>query len=238
MEAAARQGTKDGGYLHYLCDRRCSAIPPALQRELSDEWSVWWAGKIPSGDYREHIERELPISGCVIPIWSSEARKSRVLHDELDIAKNAGVPILPIRIESVRPPLGFGVDNSLDMLGWRGEAGRPEIGELRARIRRTINDRRAALTRGEAIGFGASSQLPACFFSISSHETRLSPTEALKALDIFGAKPILVSAYDLTKKRRTDEMLRRLKRVRKRGATILLDLGNTKDFVAMILNGS
>jgi hypothetical protein len=206
------------------------AIPPTLEAELSDAWSIWWAGKIPSGDYREHIERELPVAGCVIPIWSSAARESRVLHDELNIAKNSGVPILPIRIENVRPPLGFGVDNTLDMLGWRGERGRPEIGELRARIKKTIDDRRAALSRSDDIGFGDSSKLPAFFFSISSHETRLSPNEAIKALDVFGAKSILVSAYDLAKGRRTNEMIRRLKRRRENDSIILLDSGNYEKF--------
>ncbi|WP_143198206.1 toll/interleukin-1 receptor domain-containing protein, partial [Bradyrhizobium sp. AS23.2] len=191
-------------------------IPAALEEELSDTWSIWWANKIPSGDYREHIERELPKAACVIPIWSSHARISRVLHDELEIAKSSGVPILPIRIEDVRPPLGFGVDNSLDILGWTGERGRGEISELRTRITKTIDDRRASLRRPEDLGLGSPSKLPAFFFSISSHNTRLSPTEALKALDVFGAKPILVSAYDLAETRRTKEMVRRLKRQRKK----------------------
>ena len=206
------------------------SIPPALEAELSDTWSIWWAGKIPSGDYREHIERELPMAGCVIPIWSSAARSSRVLHDELEIAKDAGVPILPIRIENVRPPLGYGVDNILDILGWQGERGRPEIGELRARVKKTIDDRRGALSCSDSIGIGGSSKLPIYFFSVSSHETRLNPTEAIKALDIFDAKSILVSAYDLTQQRRTGEMICRLKRRRKNDSIILLDSGNYEKF--------
>ncbi len=200
------------------------SVPAAVETELSDSWSIWWAGKIPSGDYRKHIERELPRAGCVIPIWSAEARHSRVLHDELEIANNAGVPILPIRIEDVRPPLGFGVDNSLDILGWRGERGRPEIAELRDRVRKTIEDRRAALRRT------ASSKLPSFFFSVSSYNTRLGPTEALKALDIFDARSILVSAYDLTASRRSDDMVRRLRRQRRKGSIVLLDSGNYEMF--------
>ncbi|OKO67469.1 hypothetical protein AC630_40290, partial [Bradyrhizobium sp. AS23.2] len=53
---------------------------------------------------------------------------------------------------------------------------------------------------------------------------------ALKALDVFGAKPILVSAYDLAETRRTKEMVRRLKRQRKKDSIVLLDSGNYEKF--------
>lgn len=202
-----------------------SDIPPALEAELSETWSVWWDAKIVAGDYRKAIEYELATAGCVIPVWSVSARESKTLCDEVQIAIDLGVPIVPIRIHDVKAPLGYGSFQATEIIGWVGEPGREEIGKLKTRIEKVLKERRAANCRPADFGYGEPSRLPVLFFSVSSHETQLAPPAAVKALDVFDARTILVSAYDMAGGRRSKEMVRTLERRRKRGSIVLLDSG-------------
>jgi hypothetical protein len=193
---------------------------------LEARWSVWWDAKIDAGDYRREIHKQLSLAGCVAPIWSKSAEFSTVMHDELSLSAQRGTPILPLRIEDVNAPLGFGPQQVTDAIGWTGDTLCPEVQEYIERITRTLDARRKSVIRGKVMA-GLNISLPSLFFSVSSYDTCLSPGSAIDALNLFGANSILLSAYDFHGDRpRPRGLIAAVKEVRSKGATVLLDSGN------------
>lgn len=201
-----------------------AAIPPALETILGTEWSVWWDQHLIEGDYRAGIEDAIRACEVLIPVWSKGATHNAHMHDELETARRANVAILPLRIDDASAPMGYGSLQSTDILGWRGDCDRPELVSFLARVR-TIIERRRPDDRPTRVTMNAPVELPAFFYSVSSHETRLAPAAALRALDMFGVETILASAYD-TGPNAPKSLIKILERRQKRGATILLDSGN------------
>jgi queuine/archaeosine tRNA-ribosyltransferase len=200
-----------------------------LDNLFKERWSVWRDTRIVSGDYRKEIKTQIIGASCVVPIWSTAAEHNAVIHDELLIAKQNGKPILPLRIHKVDAPMGYGSLQVDDAINWRADAVVPAIANLLNRISQTLSK------RSKSVGGASPAQpksprltipLPTFFYSVSSHETRLTPGAALDALNVFGASPILVSAYDMLDKRRSRGTFPTLREMQKKGATILLDSGN------------
>ena len=197
-----------------------------LDASLAQRWKVWWDRRIDNGDYRRAIKSEIPAAGCIVPIWSAAAEDSAVLHDELQIATQHKVPIVPIRIHDVPAPFGHGSLQATDAIGWDGDDLTPAVREHLDRVDRTLEARRAGKERPAGLGFANATGLPAFFFSVSSHETRLLPGAALDVLNLFGVPSILVSAYDMDRTRRTRGLLPVIRELRRKGVKILLDSGN------------
>ncbi len=201
-----------------------AAIPPALETILKADWSVWWDRHLVSGDFRAGIEAAIRNCKVLVPVWSAGATHNRHMHDELAIAHGANVPILPVRIHKADAPMGYGSLQATEILEWNGEIERAEIVALRDRIRATIESHNTD-ERPRRLLLNRPLELPAFFFAVSSHETRLEPAAALRALDMFGAQTILASAYD-TGRGAPKALVKILEHRRRRGSTILLDSGN------------
>jgi hypothetical protein len=56
--------------------------------------------------------------------------------DEAEFAKDAGIPIISVRVEDIKPPLGFGALQRVDLIGWNGDAEHPGIKQLLGRLAR------------------------------------------------------------------------------------------------------
>ena len=97
---------------------RVAPIVAALQQE---DLSVWWDAHVGGGEaWREAIQIELDAAKCVIVVWSnrSVAVEGRFVRDEATRAERRNV-YLPVRIDPVEPPLGFGEVQALDLIGWK-----------------------------------------------------------------------------------------------------------------------
>jgi hypothetical protein len=196
----------------------------ALSEFLGARWTVWWDYDI-VGDFAAEIEAEIPKACCVVPLWSTATRPKANVRDELELARRAGKPILPVRLDDAVAPYGFGNESAVDLRGWTGVASdHPGLRQLQHRIARVVAPRQVP-RRPSALANGAV-ELPALFLSVSSYETRLSPLDAVRALRLFGARTILVSAYDLLPRRRPGRLIRELARFRRQGGFVLLDSGN------------
>lgn len=201
-----------------------ATIPPALEVLLSPDWTVWWDGHIIDGDYRAEIDIAIRTCHVLIPIWSGEATLNRHMHDELRIAKDAGVSIVPLRIHAADAPMGYGSLQSTSVLGWLGEPNRAELLAFKNVVRKVI-EKRTPNARPKTISLTNELDLPSFFYSVSSHETRVEPAAALLTLDMFGVRSLLVSAYD-TASGAHRGIKRALQRRRDAGAIVLLDSGN------------
>ena len=128
-------------FLSYAREDREAA--EALARALYDRgWTVWWDRRIPPGQsFSEVIERELTAAKCVIVLWSRSALSSSWVQNEaMDAAERRA--LVPVRIEDVRPPLGFRGLQTADLFNWRSGFGGPEfqacIDSIAALVHRTI----------------------------------------------------------------------------------------------------
>ena len=100
---------------------RVEPLVDALEEEGLD---VWWDARVSGGEaWRETIARQLEAAGCVIVVWSkrSTGPEGRFVRDEASWAQRRGT-YLPITIDKVDPPLGFGETQALPLRSWKGDA--------------------------------------------------------------------------------------------------------------------
>jgi hypothetical protein len=103
--------------------------------------SVWWDRDISGGEaWRQAISDHLASAGCVIVVWSenSVGPAGEFVQDEAGRAKARGV-LVPVRIDPVDLPLGFGETQSLDLVGWRGNPGDARFQELVAVVKAVLS---------------------------------------------------------------------------------------------------
>jgi len=103
-------------------DRR--RIEPLVRALESDGLSVWWDAHIGGGDHwRETILKNLQSAPCVLVVWSKRSigTEGEFVQDEATRAKRLG-SYLPVCIDKVNPPLGFGEMQALTLQGWKGNA--------------------------------------------------------------------------------------------------------------------
>ncbi len=213
-----------------LYARASKSIVRKLYHLLSRRYSVWWDEHIHSGEYRPEIERQLRRAKCVIPVWCATSRSSSHVLDETNYAKKHGVPVLPVKIESVDYPLGFGGLHTVDLIEWKGDPSDPRIRNLWLDLAGVVNPHAAnPEERPQTLQIGKKQlKLPTFFRSVSSHETALQPGAALHALKLVRPDALLVSAYDIVRQKKPQrrQMIKDLRACRSQGTIVLLDSGN------------
>jgi TolB-like protein/tetratricopeptide (TPR) repeat protein len=145
-------------------------VSPIVEALKSEGFSVWWDAHIGGGEeWREAIETELHAAKCVIVVWSvlSVGATGRFVRDEATRAQRREA-YLPIRIDAVDLPLGFGETHALTLVGWSGNRNDPRWQQtveairavaarlprapiLPAPLSRNLIGRRALLAGGSAI---------------------------------------------------------------------------------------
>ena len=117
-------------------DRR--RIQPLVQALQADGYSVWWDQHIGTGDdWRETIERQLDDAKCVIVAWSKQSigPEGQFVRDEASRARRRHVYV-PILLDSVDPPLGFGESQATSLRGWRGNRSDARYQAILGAVRR------------------------------------------------------------------------------------------------------
>lgn len=109
-------------FLSYKAEDR-GRVAPLVEALEADGYSVWWDADLVGGEqWREKILHHLDRARCVIVAWSkrSVGPEGHFVRDEATRALRRGV-YLPVRIDSVDPPLGFGETQALNLVGWKGD---------------------------------------------------------------------------------------------------------------------
>ncbi len=138
-------------FVSYKAEDR-ARLGPLVKALEAEGFSVWWDAHIGVGtDWREEIQRHLDAARCVIVAWSerSVGSEGRFVRDEASVAQQAG-SYVPIKIDQVKPPLGFGEVQAIDFIGWKGRRADPRfvalIDAVRAHLTgKTPVARRAAI---------------------------------------------------------------------------------------------
>lgn len=97
--------------------------------------SVWWDRGLPGGEsWRANIEAALDAAKVVIVCWThaSTGPDGGFVRDEAARAKQRLVPVVLDR--AVRPPLGFGELQAIDLSHWNGNANDPFFKDLVALV--------------------------------------------------------------------------------------------------------
>ena len=118
-------------------DRR--RIQPLVQALQADGYSVWWDQHIGTGDdWRKTIERQLDVAKCVIVAWSKHSigPEGHFVRDEASRAQRRHVYV-PVLIDPVEPPLGFGQSQATSLRGWRGNRLDARYQAVLSAVRRT-----------------------------------------------------------------------------------------------------
>jgi serine/threonine-protein kinase len=117
-------------------DRR--RVQPLVQALQAEGYSVWWDEHIGTGDeWRGTIERELDAARCVVVVWSkrSVGPDGHFVRDEASRAQRRHVYV-PVLIDSVEPPLGFGESQASSLKGWKGDRSDPRYKAVLAAVAR------------------------------------------------------------------------------------------------------
>lgn len=117
--ASTRHGLAAGGlpgmtsasdvFISYKAEDRQRLVPLVAALE-AEGFSVWWDARIGGGaNWRQEIERHLDAASCVIVAWSkrSVGPEGHFVRDEASRALKLGT-YLPVLLDAVDPPLGFG----------------------------------------------------------------------------------------------------------------------------------
>lgn len=100
--------------------------------------SVWWDRDLKGGtEFATVIEQQLAAAKVVMVLWSEPSVRSGFVRDESTRALEAG-KLLPVRIEEVALPLGFGQIHTLDLFDWDGDATDPGFTDLVHEVRQRM----------------------------------------------------------------------------------------------------
>lgn len=85
-------------------------------------WSIWWDRRIPAGKtWRQVLEKALDDMRCMVVLWSARSIESEWVFEEASEGRRQG-KLIPVMLESVRPPAGFREIHAADLANWDGTA--------------------------------------------------------------------------------------------------------------------
>jgi tetratricopeptide (TPR) repeat protein len=139
-------------FISYSSEDR-ERVRPLAQALQGKGFSVWWDRSLGAGDdYAAVIARELDQAKAVVVVWSANSNASPWVRDE---ASRARLRLVPVLLDKVDIPIGFGTLHTEDLSAWNGSASAPEIAilaeSIRARIEgRAVDTSKVQVKRGQA----------------------------------------------------------------------------------------
>jgi hypothetical protein len=112
--------------------------------------SVWWDRGLPGGEsWRQQIQSALDAAKCVIAVWTqgSVGPAGDFVRDEAGQAKRRGV-LVPVMLDKVDPPLGFGEIQAIDLTHWKGSPRDPFFKDLCAAVSAKLEGRAVPPAKG------------------------------------------------------------------------------------------
>jgi hypothetical protein len=100
--------------------------------------SVWWDRKIPLGKtFDRAIQKALDRASCIVVLWSTTSVESSWVRDEAWIGLSRRV-LVPILMDDVAIPLGFGRIQTANLVEWTGDGSHPELVRVKESIKRLL----------------------------------------------------------------------------------------------------
>ena len=116
-------------FLSYDHEDVARAAPLASALEKAGH-SVWWDRQIHGGaEYQIEIESAVQQADAVVVLWSGRSIKSAWVRDEAAEGRDQG-KLIPVLLESVKPPMGFRQYQAIDLSDRRRASGASQMDEL------------------------------------------------------------------------------------------------------------
>ncbi|MCX7359314.1 MAG: toll/interleukin-1 receptor domain-containing protein [Alphaproteobacteria bacterium] len=113
-------------FISYASEDR-NRVRPLAEALQERGFNVWWDRSLAAGqDYTAIIEKELKDAKAVIVLWTQSSANSTFVRDEAGRARDEG-RLVPIMLDSVQIPLGFGAFQAEDFTRWNGGANAPQM---------------------------------------------------------------------------------------------------------------
>ncbi len=128
-------------------ESRVGRLAMALQDSGID---VWWDRTLVGGEsWRAQIQAALAAAKCVIVVWTHDSvgPQGDFVRDEAGQAKRRGI-LVPVLLDKVSPPLGFGEIQAIDLTNWSGSQGDPFFLDLCESVTAKIEGRANAPAKG------------------------------------------------------------------------------------------
>lgn len=116
-------------------------VRPLVDALAAEGMTVWWDVQIEGGAaWRATIATRLDAAACVIVAWStaSVGPDGHFVQDEASRAMRRGV-YLPVGLDHVAPPLGFGQRQMIPLAGWHGNRRDPAFVDLLSAARAMVD---------------------------------------------------------------------------------------------------
>mgnify|MGYP001329930509 CR=1 FL=1 len=128
-------------------ETRVGRIALALQAEGLE---VWWDRALVGGEnWRMQIQSALDGAGCVVVVWSRESVGSNgdFVRDEAGQGKRRGI-LVPVLIDKVGAPLGFGEIQAIDLSDWTGKRDDAFFRDLCEAVKAKLEGRQSGPPQG------------------------------------------------------------------------------------------
>jgi tetratricopeptide (TPR) repeat protein len=113
-------------FISYASEDR-NRVRPLAEALIARGFNVWWDRSLAAGqDYTAIIEKELNDAKAVIVVWTQSSANSTFVRDEAGRARDEG-RLVPVMLDNVQIPLGFGAFQAEDFTRWNGGANAPQM---------------------------------------------------------------------------------------------------------------
>jgi tetratricopeptide (TPR) repeat protein len=113
-------------FISYASEDR-NRVRPLAEALQERGFNVWWDRSLAAGqDYTAIIEKELNAAKAVIVVWTQSSTASTFVRDEAGRARDEG-RLVPVTLDAVQLPLGFGAFQAEDFTRWNGGANAPQM---------------------------------------------------------------------------------------------------------------
>jgi len=126
---------------------RVARLAQALQ---SCALNVWWDRYLPGGEnWHAEIQRALENAKCVIVVWTQASVEpdGDFVRDEAREGKQRNI-LVPVKLDRVAPPMGFGEIQTIDLTRWKGSTDDPFFQDLVAAVKAKLEGRPAPAAKG------------------------------------------------------------------------------------------
>jgi len=135
-------------FISYSSEERHRVLPLINALEKTG-WSVFWDRTIPAGKtWRQVIGAEIRTCRSVVVAWTKSSVTSEWVLEEAETGKRRQI-LIPVLLDEVEPPFGFGTIQAANLAAWDGACSSPAFTRLVADIAAILGPAPIAVNEAE-----------------------------------------------------------------------------------------
>jgi len=135
-------------FISYSSEERHRVLPLINALEKTG-WSVFWDRTIPAGKtWRQVIGAEIRTCRSVVVAWTKSSVTSEWVLEEAEMGKRRQI-LIPVLLDEVEPPFGFGTIQAANLAAWDGACSSPAFTRLVADIAAILGPAPIAVNEAE-----------------------------------------------------------------------------------------